>query len=154
MEQLRERELPYSLDVVPFNGEEHYEVSRQRAYLSHRSVSSQATRLMINVDGLGHQEAESAFSFYNLDSARTACATELIDTRSRMTMGEEWIAGDHAIFAFQGIPCIAVTSSNLMERVICITHIDRDTVDEVDARLLENTATTIADLITTLPLGV
>ena len=58
----------------------------------------------------------------------------------------QWISGDHGVFAFRGIPCVAVTSSNLTERVVKLTHTAADTVDEVDVGLLDVTAEVIAKL--------
>ncbi|MFW5797998.1 MAG: M28 family peptidase [Spirochaetota bacterium] len=74
MERLRHAELPFDLDVVPFNGEEYYEVSGQLAYLAHREPSAETTRLMINLDGLGHSDSTGAFSFYNLGEDGTPAA--------------------------------------------------------------------------------
>jgi aminopeptidase YwaD len=147
MERLRDVALPFPLDVVPFNGEEYYEVSGQLAYLAHREHSAESTPLVINLDGLGHPEAESAFSFYNLEPQSEAQLGAHIGSRPRMCLGEQWIAGDHAIFAFRGIPCIAVTSSNLMEEVIRLTHTPEDTLDTVDSQLLEETAELVVELI-------
>ncbi|NBF39149.1 MAG: M28 family peptidase, partial [Spirochaetes bacterium] len=164
MERLRDAELRFALDVVPFNGEEYYGVSGQLAYLAHRAPSAETTRLMINLDGLGHRDSAGAFSFYNLDAdgtpaapaaaaekaaARLSAATRsAIDEHPRATVGDQWIAGDHAVFAFHGIPCVAVTSSNLMERVVHLTHTPADTVDEVDVGLLDATAEVVAGLVT------
>ncbi len=75
-----------------------------------------------------------------------ARARTLIDRRPRATVGDQWIAGDHAVFAFRGIPCVAVTSSNLMERVVQLSHTAADTVGEVDVGLLDATAEVVAKL--------
>jgi aminopeptidase YwaD len=164
MERLRDAELPFDLDVVPFNGEEYYEVSGQLAYLAHRAPSAEATRLMINLDGLGHCDSLGAFSFYNMGedaaaadpaapaekaAARLSAATRAeIDEHPRATVGDQWISGDHAVFAFRGIPCVAVTSSNLMEQVVHLTHTPADTVEKVDVGLLDATAEVVAGLVT------
>lgn len=114
---------------------------------------------MINLDGLGHRDSAGAFSFYNLseDAAaatpaspaarREAAMRAVIEQHPRATVGDQWISGDHAIFAFRGIPCVAVTSSNLMEQVVHLTHTPADTVDEVDIGLLDATAEVVAGLV-------
>jgi aminopeptidase YwaD len=79
--------------------------------------------------------------------ARATEAREIVARTSRMTIGEEWIAGDHAVFAFRGIPCIAVTSSNLLERVMQLTHTAGDTREEVDSGLLDRTAAVVAEIV-------
>jgi aminopeptidase YwaD len=64
-----------------------------------------------------------------------------------MTTGEEWYAGDHAVFAFRAVRCMAVTSSNLMETVIQLTHTAQDTIEQVDPGLIEDTAVVIAEIL-------
>jgi aminopeptidase YwaD len=72
----------------------------------------------------------------------------LIEQHPRAAVGDQWISGDHAIFAFRGIPCVAVTSSNLMEQVVHLTHTPADTVEKVDVGLLDATAEVVAGLVT------
>ena len=148
MERLRDVELSLDVDFVPLNGEEHYEVSGQLAYLAHRPPSPDTTQLVVNLDGLGHRDSATAFSFYNFDSEVPGALSEPIEAAPRMTTGEQWYAGDHAVFAFRGIRCIAVTSSNLMEEVIRLTHTQQDTVELVDGDLLEETASVVAEILT------
>ena len=133
--------------MVPLYGEEHYEVSGQLAYLAHRPPSPDTTQLVVNLDGLGHRDSRSAFSFYNFDSGVPGALSEAIEAAPRMTTGDQWYAGDHAVFAFGGIQCIAVTSSNLMEEVIRLTHTPQDTVELVDGSLLEETASVVAEIL-------
>lgn len=147
MERLRDVELSFDIDLVPLNGEEHYEVSGQLAYLAHRPPSPDTTQLVVNLDGLGHRDSKTAFSFYNFDSGVPRALSEAIEAAPRMTTGDQWYAGDHAVFAFRGIQCIAVTSSNLMEEVIRLTHTPQDTVELVDGSLLEETASVVAEIL-------
>ena len=64
-----------------------------------------------------------------------------------MTLGEEWYAGDHAMFVFRGIPCLAVTSSNLFESVLEVTHTPRDTRELIDESLIGPTAEFLSEII-------
>ncbi len=57
------------------------------------------------------------------------------------------VEGDHSIFAFQGIPALAVTSSDLRDGVMKLSHTPRDTPDNVDPALLDQTADFIAHLL-------
>lgn len=77
------------------------------------------------------------------DAARIG---EIVEKSDTAVAGEQWVAGDHAMFAFQGIPCVAVTSSNLMETVLDLTHTAGDTVDNVDGTLIETAADTIVEI--------
>ena len=54
--------------------------------------------------------------------------------------GSEWYAGDHAAFAFRGISCMALTSSDLFEGGLEHTHTMRDTLDTVDSGQVEPAA--------------
>ncbi|MCO5387506.1 MAG: M28 family peptidase [Desulfosporosinus sp.] len=117
MENLQNYNGIYDIDVIPFNGEEYYEVKGQLEYLNHIKGEFDSIKLVINID--------------------SPC----------IIMGEEWYAGDHAMFAFKGIPCIAVTSSNLFETVIQITHTQRDTIDQISDNLIDQTADFLTGLI-------
>ena len=148
MERLRGTELPFSLDIVPFNGEEHFAVPGQLAYLEDNANLMETTALVINIDGVSHGDSRSAFSYYNLE--KRSEIDGIIEEHDAAIPGEPWIAGDHAIFAFRNIPCIAVTSSNLMETVLDLTHTKEDRLDKINFALLEDTADIIADILRSL----
>lgn len=78
---------------------------------------------------------------------QSAKINRMVEENAAMVDGEQWIAGDHAMFAFQGIPCIAVTSSNLMETVLDLTHTAGDTIDQLDFGLIDETAGVIAKIV-------
>ncbi|MDW7672352.1 MAG: hypothetical protein SCK57_13525 [Bacillota bacterium] len=91
---------------------------------------------MINIDGAGYRDSRTALSFYNLPENRVS---EIMETSGRfptLVRGEEWYEGDHSIFLQQGVSCMAVTSSNLHEGVMMISHTPQDTLDQVDPALL------------------
>ena len=152
MEALASTDLPFDMEFLPFNGEEYYEVSGQLAYLDSRSASFGDLRLMVNLDGLGHRASKNAFSRYNLSDRDVQLLEVTLRSSRRALPGEEWIAGDHAIFAFQGVPCVAVTSSNLMEELIRVTHTSEDRLELVDLDLLRAAGETVTELLTRLQL--
>ena len=147
MRVLRHAIPAVTLEFVPFNGEEYFAVPGQLAYLQSRTPTSDNTVLVVNIDGAGHRESKSAFSLYNADAALEECLDAVLKDHPVTTCGEQWIAGDHTIFAMAGIPCIAVTSSNLMETVIGLTHTPADTLETIDPKLLERTADCAAELV-------
>lgn len=150
MKRLSSATPRFSLDFVPFNGEEQYEVPGQLAYLAYRNPSTENTRLVVNLDALGHRDSANAFSSYNLADRDEERLRRLLEQFPRSQAGEPWIAGDHAIFAFQGIPSLAVTSSNLEETVLGLTHTDRDELSLLDGELLEESAEVVARLLAEL----
>lgn len=83
MEHLVGADLSVAPDIVPFNGEEHFAVPGQLAYLRDRKPSVETTSLVINVDGLGHIDSRNAYSYYNVseeDAARIGDIVEKSDT--------------------------------------------------------------------------
>lgn len=147
MERLRDYAGPYDLEFIPFNGEDSGMVKGQLAYLEKFGGQMGDIRLAVNIDGAGAKDSRTAVSIYNLDYARAQAVDEEIAKFQRIERGPEWVEGDHSIFAFQGVPCLAVTSSNLREGVMAISHTPQDTVVGVDQILLDEAADFIAGLV-------
>ncbi len=61
--------------------------------------------------------------------------------------GEQWYSGDHGMFAFQGIPCIAVTSSDMFTDAIKLTHTKNDIPEHVAIDLLKTLSKSIQHII-------
>jgi len=142
MHMLKDKDLSDTIDFVPFNSEEYYGVNGQLLYLEQLS---EPVKCVINIDSPGHKDSKTALSFYNFDNNSPE---QLLDNSDDMiTIGEEWYAGDHSMFAFKGTRCIAVTSSNLFETVLELTHTENDTLENVDAELIKKTADFLSNLI-------
>ncbi len=147
MQCLKAASLPYDIDFVPFNGEEYYEAKGQLAYLGYCESEMENIKLVINIDSPCAQNSKTAFSLYNFDEDFKEKLINTIEQNSLMTLGEEWYAGDHAMFVFRGIPCLAVTSSNLFESVLEVTHTPRDTRELIDESLIGPTAEFLSEII-------
>ena len=50
---------------------------------------------------------------------------------------EPWPQGDHTLFAFSGVPAIAVTSSGIFELTDHVLHTENDTLKWIDIEKLE-----------------
>jgi hypothetical protein len=61
--------------------------------------------------------------------------------------GEQWYSGDHGMFVFQEIPCIAITASNMFTDLIKITHTNRDKMELLDIGLLKITSEIIVNIL-------
>lgn len=146
MEELRDTAL--DMEFVPFNGEEYYGVSGQLAYLNHVQNYQKPIGLVINIDSPGHRHSTTACSLYNFDEDKKQKVLQQISDVPVLSEGMPWLAGDHAMFAFQGIPCMAFTSSNLYEVVLGITHTPDDIAENIDPEILHHTAKAIGKLIT------
>ena len=62
----------------------------------------------------------------NFDDSAKEVVDRLMQTQNEVVYGPEWYAGDHAAFAFRGIPCMVLTSSDLFEGGLDHTHTMRD----------------------------
>lgn len=127
----------YNIDIVPFNGEEYYEASGEVEYLKYISSSQDNISLVINIDSPCHAGSKIAVSLYNFDDPLKDVVDHLMQTQNEVVYGPEWYAGDHAAFAFRGIPCMVLSSSDLFEGGLDDTHTMRDTLDTVDLSQIE-----------------
>ena len=133
----------HTIEIVPFNGEDSPETPGQLAYLKYLEENNYTIKAVINIDGVGHVASENMFSFYNFDEN---LKTEMI-TNNNILEGEQWYSGDHGMFAFQEIPCIAITSSNMFSDLMKITHTEKDKKELVNLNLLVALSMTIERII-------
>jgi len=129
----------YRIELVPFNGEDYYSTPGQKVYLQRNNDDFKDAYLVINLDGVGYLPEKTAFSFYNTDKEKENPLRAAFAEYSSITENEQWMNGDHAIFAMMGIPTMAITSTNMMEQIsLEITHNPRDNHTIVDyAKLVD-----------------
>lgn len=137
----------YTIDIVPFNGEENYAVPGQLKYLASLREDAADVCLVINLDGAGHVGSQNGFSLYNFTETKRAAAIKIIENSEQATIGEEWYAGDHSMFVFSGTPAIAITSVNLPDGVTNSIHTERDAQELVDPALLSRACDAVIRLI-------
>jgi aminopeptidase YwaD len=136
-------ETKYTVEIVPFNGEDSPEVSGQLEYLNYLERNGYQINYMINIDGAGHIGSENMFSFYNYEDN---IKNEILE-KTNLLEGEQWYSGDHGIFIFQEIPCIAITSSDMFGDAIKLTHSKKDKMEIVNIQLLKDLSQTIKKII-------
>ena len=107
--------------------------------------------LALNIDGAGYKEGKSAFSTYNLDPAVENHAAATFADRPSLMPGPEFYQSDHAIFAMQGRPAMAITTELVDEMLDVLFHAPTDTPDQVDVDLVLDISDAISDLLTTWP---
>lgn len=134
----------YNIEIVPFNGEEHYESNGELEYIQYSQEEEIA--LAVNYDSPFCKGALTGVSFYNFNEEQLETVEKLMNGR-KVERGVEWYAGDHSKFAFDGTPCMAVTSANLFEGALDSTHTPMDLLDTVSLDNLEDTADYIIDCI-------
>lgn len=136
MRKLKDCSLPYDIEFVPFNSEEYYEAKGELEYLSYLDKSPVPVKLVINIDGACHKDSQIAVSSYNFEGKLSDTLVAAIKSNKNVMVGAPWYAGDHSVFAYRGIPCIAVTSSNLHGSVMELTHTEKDTADQISCELI------------------
>ncbi|MDR0965724.1 MAG: M28 family peptidase [Myxococcales bacterium] len=135
------------LEVLPFNGEDAYGANGQLAWLATQRPDLSDVLCAMNVDAVAHRGSKVAISSYGLSDEQTRALDRAMAGKRALTKGEPWFAGDHAIFAFRGIPSLALTSSDLVEGVMPLMHTRHDTPDQVDVDLIERAADFLATWI-------
>lgn len=130
----------YDIDFVPFNTEEYFGACGELEYLKQIDGEKDKIKLMINIDSPCHKGAKTAISSYNMNDSMNQIVNDCIRKSQKTVKGEAWYAGDHIPFVFSGIPCLAVTSSDLFSGALEYTHTPKDTLDIIDFEMIDHTA--------------
>lgn len=137
----------YDIEIVPFNTEEYYEGNGEVEYLKYLENNKEKPILFVNIDSPCHIGSKISVSTYNLDDKMKKINNNLISKSENVELGEEWYAGDHTAFAFRGISCIAITSSDIFSGALDNTHTMKDTMSTVDMELIKEVEIYVNNLI-------
>lgn len=146
-ELLAKYEGPFGIEIIAFNGEDHYSAAGQMDYLARYGNDFEHILLAVNVDDVGYVNGRSAYSFYECSADIQHKAITSFKAFDGIIQGESWPNGDHMIFAQHGVPAIAVTSENLSELMGTITHTSKDTPEQVDCSRLVEVAHALEHLV-------
>jgi len=147
---LRDEPPAYTLELVPFNGEDNYAAPGEVAYFSANEGLLGDIVCNVNMDAAGCAGKRTAVSFYGCPEEITATATRLVGEREGFMLGEPWPASDHSIFAMRGVPAIAITSENLLEIGSTVAHTAEDLPELVDPEIIVEIAHFLRELIEAL----
>ena len=147
----RVAELPVGLEVLLVNGEDHYGAPGELDWLASNEGRLHDVVLALNIDGAGYREGRSAYSTYNVDPGLQAHIDRVFSERPSLMAGPEFYQSDHAIFAMQGRPAMAITTELVNEMLDQLFHAPTDTPDQVDVDLLLDISDAITELIKTWP---
>lgn len=145
-EQLANATLPIGVELVVINGEDHYGAPGEIDWLAANEGRRDDIVLLLNIDGAGYRGGRSAYSTYNLDAALEDHIESVFAPRASLTRGPDFYQSDHAIFAMQGRPAMAITTEMVDEMLEKLFHAPTDTPDQVDVNLLLDIADAIGDL--------
>jgi aminopeptidase YwaD len=147
-ELLTDYDWKMPVELVPFNGEDHYSVAGQKLYLVRNEGRLGDISLNVNLDGLGWRGSPTAFSFYECKDDVTGEIRDIFNRYPELVEGSAWPQGDHMIFAMSGIPAVAITTEKFAELEHDIAHTEKDVPGLVDPAKLVATAQALREQVT------
>jgi aminopeptidase YwaD len=149
-EMLEEYRGPTGIEIVAFNGEDHYSAGGQMDYLRRYGPSMERILVAINIDDVGYVHGRTAYSFYQCPEEIHKTAETAFGGYRGLMKGDQWYQGDHMIFVQGGKAAIAITAERMSELMASITHTARDVPEIVDCRKLVEVAQALRIFITQL----
>lgn len=146
-ELLKDYEGELGLELVPFNGEDHYSAAGEIAYLKANEGRLGEILLNINIDAAGYRQKKNVFSLYECPDELASLVREFLGENKSLAEGEPWYQGDHMVFAMNGVPALAITSESFMDIETQFAHTPKDRPELVDCGQLVGVATALHDLL-------
>jgi aminopeptidase YwaD len=146
-EMIKDYRGKLGIEIIAFNGEDHYSLGGQMDYLNRYSDSLNQILVAINIDDVGYAKGETAYSFYGCPVGIQQKANIAFSKHRGIHEGEQWYQGDHMIFAQSQKPTIAITSDKVAELMANITHSPKDTPEIINCDKLVKLACALDDLV-------
>lgn len=128
------------IELVPFNGEDNYAAPGEMLWLASNSAGLGDVLLAINIDDAGERGSVSHVSCCECSPEIEAAVGRVAGRFASVEEGPQWFQSDHAIFAQQGVPALAIASSTTESFMAERAHTERDTPDFADPALLAEIA--------------
>jgi aminopeptidase YwaD len=126
------------IELVFFNGEDHYRAPGEVAWLAATDLADVA--LAINLDGAGAVGHDTTIAAMACPPAIEERVRAVVASRAGWSLAEPWYESDHAMLAMRGVPSLAITSARPEDGLLEIVHTARDTLDIVDPAILADVA--------------
>lgn len=146
-ELLQDYEDALGIELVPFNGEDHYSAAGEKAYLKANEGKLSEILLNINMDALGSHKDNTVFSFYECPDELKRSIQKIFAAQAGFDEGEPWFQSDHMVFVMNGVPALALTSENFVDILTEVAHTPKDSTEMVDCEKLVKTAIAVRDLL-------
>jgi len=146
-ELLRDYDGELGVELVPFNGEDHYSAAGEIAYLKANQGTLNQVLLNINMDALGSHKEKTFYSFYECPDELKSTVEKTFAAQAGFAEGEPWFQSDHMVFVMNGVPALAITSENFVEILTELAHTPKDSVEQVDVGKLVETAGALYELL-------
>ncbi|MDR0994250.1 MAG: M28 family peptidase [Verrucomicrobiota bacterium] len=137
-----------AIDFVPFNTEEYFGADGELAYLNRFHNLRKEVAWILNLDSPCHAGSRMAVSTYHLEEEKVRALEASMVEDGPVVSGAPWYAGDHIPFVMQGVPGLAVASSDLAEDGLKDTHTPGDVLSTVDVPQIEMGSRFLAEFIT------
>ena len=135
------------VELVPFNGEDHYSASGEIVYLKDNEGKLNDIILNINIDAAGYRGKKNVYSLYEPPDEIAGLIRKSFEGGEALAEGEPWYQGDHMVFAMNGVPALAITSEGFMEIETQFAHTPKDSPELVDCEQLVGVATVLYKLL-------
>ena len=147
-EMLAEYSGHLGIEIVAFNGEDHYSAGGQMDYLRRYGKAMEEMLLAMNIDDVGFVHGKTAYSLYECPHEIEDKADAVFGRYGGVTKGDQWYQGDHMIFAQNRKAAMAITAERFPELMATVTHTPRDTPEIVDCDKLVEIADALHSFIT------
>jgi len=149
-EMLMDYDKSLCIELIAFNGEDHYSTGGQMDYMKRYHSEIEKILLVINVDDVGYKKGKTAFSFYESTDELQQKLHSIFKNYNGLVESTPWYNGDHMIFVQRGKPALTLTSEKMPELMATITHTEKDTLDIIDIASLVKIARALKDSIISL----
>jgi aminopeptidase YwaD len=133
------------VEVVPFNGEDHADACGEVAWLAANDLAEVAAN--VNLDGVGLLGRGTSIATLACSPGLEAAVARFVAERPGWVRADPWFESDHAVFAMQGIPALALTSEDVHALLGELAHTPADTRDVVDLDTLVEVADGVRALV-------
>ncbi|MDD2621206.1 MAG: M28 family peptidase [Syntrophomonadaceae bacterium] len=144
---LKEYNSKYTIELLTINGEDYYAYPGGMKYLEDNQGLMDQIILAVNADGAGSKGSRTTYCFFNSSETISLAVKHVFKDSKNFAETEPWYQSDHAIFALNGIPAIALTTEDFSEIWATIAHTSMDTIDKVDIDILAVVACALRELI-------
>lgn len=149
-EMLQDYDKSFCIELLAFNGEDHYSAGGQMDYIYRYGSEINKILFAVNIDDVGYKYGKTAFSFYEFSDELRQRLLDLLKNYNGLLEGESWYNGDHMIFVQKGKPALAFTSEKMPELMTRITHTEKDTPNIIDPDKLVEIAEALKFVIVNL----
>lgn len=141
-ERFAAQELPVGLEWLIVNGEECGGLG-DAEYLCRRGDTLGEVLVAINVDGVGGYVGTNSLAVMGGSPALEETISALKGKYPGVVRVEPWYESDHTAFLFRGVPCVAMSSTGMVNNI----HLPGDTMEWISPARLEEAVRLIADIV-------